>query len=940
VARTLGVGLFRGTLAMKSAQGPQQGALLAQNPFAPLVTVDRERRRREKEEAERNRREKKEKKEEKERKRGEKENEETRKREEIRRRKELEDKQDEKRQAERRKELEGKQDEKRQAERKIAAQDLHAVVATILVGAEAIDKDVCRRALSKWLPVGTVRVRAFRPAWAVPRDDGTYLTTPVGAGTPSTSAGSTPCISPRTQVSGGDLHAEIFTAAAESLTAGVAPTELLWSFRWELRALQFMNHIGATPLLQALESRLCKSSACCSSDQCGTTACLPCADGQHCSECAGTGSCRMADWSGRRPCMRCAGAGQLARNGCYMCVKGVVFCKDCLRLREEAVTSRNEQHKLKREVARPCPAPGLRIAEVSATERSMLHKLWLERGGRGEILQAWAVNNPELTWRFEAKQRSLRQALGCDPDLLNGFHGTKDENVLAIVSKGFDAGRRAGQVFGSGEYFAKCPEVSKAYCRGGAYMLVCQLSLGTPSRDSSNKSGDHIWVDSQKYYVVSSPEQALPLYILRFGSEEGACPALLKTLSTPGGWSSMKEAVTSHVPPNRACFMSADTTDALWIGYLRPELDDRQLESDVSSFLDANGCIYAKLQIVRGKFTQAKVRLSHSLSQEHVRLMCSRVFVEADKERRVTVDDAHGSAEQRCPRSIAHYCRGKNLRFVDPCWCTHQNSPTVLASYKLSQLERGTAKWDELASKFLTSAPFHDGQPRLVRINAIQNETLEALHEGYRRYLRQKHGEESKTIELYHGTNNNILDEVYKHGLSPPSDMRASDTCPRSGGKGLCTSLCDNSCTHCVERHLWDKCHMFGLGIYLGDLAQKSHRYCSQPELHQGRRRYRMIQCSVLLGRPLQLEAHLTEPHSMHDVQSLRAFWRGELEERVSFIDGRQGWSHEVPVDQHDLLYVKGLGCQHRPGVSVVNSEFVAFHPYQCLPRYEIVYEI
>merc|ERR1711918_233074 len=130
-------------------------------------------------------------------------------------------------------------------------------------------------------------------------------------------------------------------------------------------------------------------------------------------------------------------------------------------------------------------------------------------------------------------------------------------------------------------------------------------------------------------------------------------------------------------------------------------------------------------------------------------------------------------------------------------------------------------------------------------------------------------------------------------------------------------------------------------GIYLGDLAQKSHRYCSRPALMEGgKRRFRMVVCSVLTGRTLQMEAHLAEPHSMHDLQSLRACSPGDLEKRIKFANGQQSFMLEVPVEQHDLLFVKGLGGCCCPGHSVVNSEYVSFHPYQCLPRYEVVYEI
>merc|ERR1712139_217064 len=77
------------------------------------------------------------------------------------------------------------------------------------------------------------------------------------------------------------------------------------------------------------------------------------------------------------------------------------------------------------------------------------------------------------------------------------------------------------------------------------------------------------------------------------------------------------------------------------------------------------------------------------------------------------------------------------------------------------------------------------------------------------------------------------LPELLTHGLQPPADTKPSDSCPKSGGKGLCTTLCSSSCRHCRTPHAWDKCHMFGLGVYLADLAQKSHRYVREPELRE-----------------------------------------------------------------------------------------------------------
>lgn len=210
--------------------------------------------------------------------------------------------------------------------------------------------------------------------------------------------------------------------------------------------------------------------------------------------------------------------------------------------------------------------------------------------------------------------------------------------------------------------------------------------------------------------------------------------------------------------------------------------------------------------------------------------------------------------------------------------------------------------------------------------------------------------EEPAVQELYHGTNNNILDILYTHGLQPPSDMQASELCPTSGGKGLCTSLCANDCKYCTQKHEWNQCHMYGLGIYAADSARKSHKYVSQPRIGKnGRLTYRMVVCSVL-GKSFQLEGHLTSKDAMHDVVNVRALTDDLMDDMVEHcqacysrdnleIEGVPCEDLEV-AEQSDLLFVKGLGRAARPGWSVVNSEYIAFHPHQCLPKYEIEYDL
>lgn len=639
------------------------------------------------------------------------------------------------------------------------------------------------------------------------------------------------------------------------------------------------------------------------------------------------GECNGCRGTGTRQCWTCHGS-------------GVPPCAECA----EAQRQRRVQQAQEREQGPP--PPGVSISRCGAGELSTLQALWSERGGRGQVEAAWVVDNPLLTHHYHERRGELKTELRREPDELQGFHGTHPDNVLSIAQTGFDAGRRAGQVFGAGEYFAKNPTVSEGYCRGGEYMFVCRLCLGHASTTQANRDGDHIWVPSQQYYVISQPEQILPQYIVRFGSSRYGCSGsassaeLEKALSL-ARWSTKRERQVTHVPANRPCVMSMPRTNALWMGYLHANVADGQLEEDVRAFFARHAASFARclrVHIASGKYKKAHVQLGAEMPRELVHRLNKAPFVEAGKERLICVDDAHGSPEQRCPRWIAGYCRGRNLRYTHSCWCSHQARPTEQARYRLVEVDLWGAKGTEITEKFMQSAPFHDGsRPWVVAIHAVQNEVLARLHEEYRAYLRNKNKEEPSMRELYHGTNNKILDVLFKHGLQPPADFRASESCPVSGGKGLCTSLCNNDCKHCVERHAWDRCHMFGLGIYLADISQKSHRYCSQPELlPSGRRRFRMVLCSVL-GRALEVEGHLRQRDAMHDVCNVRALGE-DLKEMIEPHGCSVPSKHAV--EGADILAIKGLGCACRPGFSVVNSEYIAYHPYQCLPKYQITYEV
>jgi len=131
--------------------------------------------------------------------------------------------------------------------------------------------------------------------------------------------------------------------------------------------------------------------------------------------------------------------------------------------------------------------------------------------------------------------------------------------------------------------------------------------------------------------------------------------------------------------------------------------------------------------------------------------------------------------------------------------------PTSSATYSLEKVQKGTAKYDEIVTELESSAQFVSsdgsvGKPRVVGVHRIINACLEALYEQRRGFLHDKHGFAMEK-ELWHGTSCKALPELLRHGLQPPSDTCPAASCPVSGGKGLCTTLCGTCCVHCKDPH-------------------------------------------------------------------------------------------------------------------------------------------
>lgn len=104
-----------------------------------------------------------------------------------------------------------------------------------------------------------------------------------------------------------------------------------------------------------------------------------------------------------------------------------------------------------------------------------------------------------------------------------------------------------------------------------------------------------------------------------------------------------------------------------------------------------------------------------------------------------------------------------------------------------------------------------------------------------------------------------------------------------------------------------------------------------------------MIVCSVL-GRAFKVEGHLKCGNAMHDVPTVRSLTADEVDAMIEPCKQSRApddcMTIAAPAEKCDMMFVQGLGNRVRPGFSVVNSEYIAYHPHQCLPKYEITYEV
>mmetsp|Transcript_9212 Transcript_9212/g.13637 ORF Transcript_9212/g.13637 Transcript_9212/m.13637 type:complete len:428 (-) Transcript_9212:667-1950(-) len=291
------------------------------------------------------------------------------------------------------------------------------------------------------------------------------------------------------------------------------------------------------------------------------------------------------------------------------------------------------------------------------------------------------------------------------------------------------------------------------------------------------------------------------------------------------------------------------------------------------------------------------------------------------KELRQKIKKPPKSASIQCRYEQSGFCRSKNIRHhKHRCKYKHIYPvlPTEVTSFKKEALFPGHVEYDNLAIKFYKTM-HHSHLPnlafpsaKLVNIFKISNLYLKLKFEERKQYLLSK-SKNTDERKLYHGTYSSMHRNVFKKGFIVPPDYEPNPRCPRSGK--LSISICGASCSYCTQPHRrHGGCHMYGLGVYFFDRAAKSHHHVREPTIVKNNVcQFKMIVCSVLLGKPYVIDKDLAHEDQMHD-KILAPYGHDSI-----FVPGRKDSSADLGVRR---------------------SEFVIFHPFQALPTHEIIYEI
>ncbi|KAJ5069513.1 poly [adp-ribose] polymerase [Anaeramoeba ignava] len=263
------------------------------------------------------------------------------------------------------------------------------------------------------------------------------------------------------------------------------------------------------------------------------------------------------------------------------------------------------------------------------------------------------------------------------------------------------------------------------------------------------------------------------------------------------------------------------------------------------------------------------------------------------------------------------YCRLHNVRCYEEkdrerlvCPFSHRvplNPEIPKREAKLEEIPSKNPIYIDLEKKFLDRWTY-GLTPKVIKIEKIKSSYLDYWFTKRKEYLENRRKQSFNISWLYHGTNEKFLEEIYTKGFHILSNYDTNPRCPKSGElakEKKTPSLCTKKCKFCLTKHCWNRCHMYGLGLYFTYCSSKSDKYIKTDNSIR-----KMFVCEVVTGNSFMQTQDLPSPDYAHD------------------------WV--LPPHSYDSILVPGTGKTST--TNVMNNEIIIFHKFQAIPRYLIHY--
>eukprot|EP01060_Flectonema_neradi_P015471 TRINITY_DN2208_c1_g1_i1.p1 TRINITY_DN2208_c1_g1~~TRINITY_DN2208_c1_g1_i1.p1 ORF type:complete len:1022 (+),score=189.80 TRINITY_DN2208_c1_g1_i1:59-3124(+) len=484
------------------------------------------------------------------------------------------------------------------------------------------------------------------------------------------------------------------------------------------------------------------------------------------------------------------------------------------------------------------------FTEVSSTVLSNLSYRWGKT-----VMRAWSIRNLGLEYLYNITKHNMMVGSKSGEQLfeVNGLHGTAEKNIISIAQEGFDTGRRSGQAYGAGEYFANTIGVPSSYTKGGAFVFICDVLVRDKSShyNASDKDHDHSFVPEYGYIIVKNRDgwvQALPRYLVqvRKGTETSKYFPLRRVLARDDKDALLEtdpDLKNKKVPPSETGIPTPSPSPTPTVSQsdeeepglsstsvseaesevspdehiekfseVQPFASDVGMFNSTTRYLHVSGIISEEevklvtkliksktgrdidsLHYVDGEYSELYIRTSAPISL--LNFASLNYFGGLGLEGTKTIirfdDAAFGNDWSSWRLCKKSDCRGKSLLGVGGCCRVHEDLPAVNPTVKVN----GRMIFQKLERN---TATYFDIIGRLNTGTII--DSCIAIH--CKSELPSKPTGDWKDLWCSAGTTLEDATQMVQEGFHFGSDRLSSSKCPIS--KGFRSAICPNDCKHCT----------------------------------------------------------------------------------------------------------------------------------------------